>query len=186
MARIWIIDDEPTVCLQLHTTLTLRGDRAETFGDGESALQAIDANPPDLIVCDVNMPRVNGYEVLHAVRANPHSARVPVILMTGRATFESMREGMMGAADDYLPKPFSSSDLFDTIDRQLKLHHAAGLPSERAARALAPEVTAQLQAIAEIAQLLETERGLPQARLTALGRQLREGGDKLRRLLERP
>ena len=87
----------------------LLGDRYEVqaVGDGEAALEAARAHPPALILSDVMMPKLDGYGLLQALRADPYLRDIPVILLSARAGEESRIEGMAAGADDYLVKPFS-------------------------------------------------------------------------------
>jgi len=86
----------------------LPGDRydVQAVGDGEAALEAARAHTPDLILSDVMMPKLDGYGLLQALRADPYLRDIPVILLSARAGEESRIEGMAAGADDYLVKPF--------------------------------------------------------------------------------
>ena len=78
-------------------------------GDGAAALDAARAEPPDLVVSDVMMPGLDGLELLAALRGDPRTSRIPVVLLSARAGQEAAVEGLAAGADDYLVKPFSAA-----------------------------------------------------------------------------
>ena len=89
--------------------------------DGEAALAAARAQTPDLILTDVMMPRLDGFGLLQALRADPRTRGVPVIMLSARAGGESRIEGLQEGADDYLVKPFNSRELFARVTAQLRI-----------------------------------------------------------------
>jgi PAS domain S-box-containing protein len=95
--------------------------RVETVSDGEAALRAAEREPPDLLLSDVMMPRLDGFGVLRAIRGNERLRNVPVVLLSARAGEESRIEGLDAGADDYLIKPFSSRELLARIGALLEL-----------------------------------------------------------------
>jgi PAS domain S-box-containing protein len=95
--------------------------RVEAVEDGEAALGSIREHPPDLVVADVMMPRLDGLGLLRTLRADSGLASLPVILVSARAGEESRIEGLGSGADDYLTKPFSARELIARVDAHLKL-----------------------------------------------------------------
>ncbi|MFZ1006878.1 MAG: response regulator, partial [Candidatus Sulfotelmatobacter sp.] len=93
----------------------------ETVADGQSALQSARKNPPDLIVSDVMMPIVDGFELLKALRADEQTRTIPVILLSVRAGEESRVEGIQAGADDYLIKPFFARELLARVSGRLEI-----------------------------------------------------------------
>jgi signal transduction histidine kinase len=93
----------------------------ESVADGQAALEAALDNPPDLVLTDVMMPRLDGFGLLRALRSNPRTAEIPVIFLSARAGEESRIEGMGAGADDYLVKPFSSRELIARVGAHLNL-----------------------------------------------------------------
>lgn len=91
------------------------------LADGESALASVLQEPPDLVVTDVMMPRLDGFSLLKAMRANKRTASIPVILLSARAGEESVVEGATAGADDYLVKPFSARELLARVESHLML-----------------------------------------------------------------
>ena len=93
----------------------------EAVGDGQAALLAARANPPDLILSDVMMPRVDGFGLLAGIRADPGLQDLPVVLLSARAGEEARVEGLDAGADDYLVKPFSARELLARVRSNLEL-----------------------------------------------------------------
>lgn len=154
-ARILIADDNADMRLYLKRLLS-KSYRVEAVGNGEAALNAIRENPPDLLLTDVMMPRLDGFGLLKALRGNAATKTLPVIMLSARAGGERQIEGLEAGADDYLVKPFSASEVLarvsshleisrvrrDAIERQRLLRKSA----EQAER-LASAALAQLQAL---------------------------------------
>jgi PAS domain S-box-containing protein len=119
-ARILVVEDDETTrrCLA-----ELLGEhwQVETAAHGGAALDAIRLNAPDLLLTDVLMPGVSGLEVLKAVRANPLTAMIPVILLSGQGEEESQIAGFEAGADDYIHKPFSPAQLLARVAANLRL-----------------------------------------------------------------
>ena len=93
----------------------------QTVADGLAALTAIEKNPPDLVLTDVMMPGMDGFELLRSLRSNPATQDIPIILLSARAGEESRIEGLAAGADDYLIKPFSARELLARVEASLKL-----------------------------------------------------------------
>ena len=101
----------------------LLGSRFEVqaVADGEAALAAARAHPPDLVLSDVMMPKLDGFGLLRALRADPELREIPIILLSARAGEESRIEGLEAGADDYLVKPFSARELVARVDTHVKI-----------------------------------------------------------------
>jgi DNA-binding response OmpR family regulator len=93
----------------------------EAVSDGEAALAAVRSRLPNLILADVMMPRLDGFGLLRALRADERTRSIPVILLSARAGEESRVEGMQAGADDYLVKPFSTRELVASVDSHLNM-----------------------------------------------------------------
>jgi signal transduction histidine kinase/CheY-like chemotaxis protein len=93
----------------------------DAVADGEQALDAIRENRPDLVVSDVMMPRLDGFELVRRLRADPTTSTIPVILLSARAGQEATGEGLESGANDYLIKPFSARDLIARVSSQLAI-----------------------------------------------------------------
>lgn len=93
----------------------------QTVADGVAALTAIEKNPPDLVLTDVMMPGMDGFELLRSLRSNPATQDISIILLSARAGEEARIEGLAAGADDYLIKPFSARELLARVEASLKL-----------------------------------------------------------------
>ena len=103
----------------------------ETVPDGMAALQSAQQNPPDLVLSDVMMPQMDGFELLQALRTQAQTQEIPVILLSARAGEESRIEGLEAGADDYLIKPFSARELIARVEATLKLAQLRRTARER-------------------------------------------------------
>jgi PAS domain S-box-containing protein len=139
--RILVVDDNADM-RQYVTRLLAERYRVEATTDGEAALHIIQARRPDLIVSDIMMPRLDGFGLLRALRNNPITQTIPVILLSARAGEESRFEGLEHGADDYLIKPFSARELLARVEAHVKIQrvrmkaHASLRESEERFRAL--------------------------------------------------
>ena len=116
--RILIVEDHPTMREAMRLVLEGEGFTIEEAADGEAALAAIKASPPDLLFLDLNIPGTSGTGVLEAVRADPACVDVRVIVVTA-AGEESRAEALRLGADEYFTKPFSPTALLQTVERVL-------------------------------------------------------------------
>ena len=118
--RILIADDNSDMRQYLARVLSEQYE-VGTVADGQSALESAHKTPPDLIVSDVMMPLLDGFELLKALRADEQTRTIPVVLLSARAGEESRVEGMQAGADDYLIKPFSARELLARISGRLEI-----------------------------------------------------------------
>jgi two-component system OmpR family response regulator len=116
--RILVVDDEESLADMLTTALRFAGYEVNSASTGFGALEAIKAEPPDLIVLDVNLPDIDGFEVCRRIRKDGFDA--PVIFLTARASTDDLRTGFDGGGDDYLTKPFSLEELSLRIEAILR------------------------------------------------------------------
>jgi two-component system sensor histidine kinase/response regulator len=124
MKRIIVIEDEAALLKNIVDMLELSGFEVASADDGETGLELVQQSPPDLIICDITMPGMDGYEVLMKIRDNPATVTTPFIFLTARADRPFMRHGMELGADDYLTKPFTLSELLSAIDTRLNRHQS--------------------------------------------------------------
>jgi DNA-binding NarL/FixJ family response regulator len=120
MKKILIIEDEPE--MRRNITALLRYYDYETVAaeNGRAGLEAVRCHKPDLILCDVMMPELDGYAVLQALQSDAALARVPFIFLTAKGEKEDLRSGMNLGADDYLAKPVANADLIQAIRTRLR------------------------------------------------------------------
>jgi DNA-binding NarL/FixJ family response regulator len=120
MKKILVIEDEPEMRRNLLTILRLENFIGIGAENGRVGLEAVKREKPDLIVCDVMMPLVDGYGVLQALRADPENASIPFIFLTAKGEKIDQRCGMNLGADDYLAKPVGKSELLQAINTRLQ------------------------------------------------------------------
>ena len=126
MIRILVIEDEPTQRLLTCSVLISAGYEVTEAVDGAEGLSLAQKMPPDLVVCDVMMPGLNGFELVTALKSDAALATIPIILLTAMAKRAHMRIGMTAGADDYLYKPFRATELRQSVEALLakqKLQH---------------------------------------------------------------
>ena len=194
MATILIIEDDATLRSTLDDRLTLEGFRVAAASSGEDGLrQALD-QPPDLILCDIMMPGLDGYGVLRELQKHPRTAAIPFVFLTAKATPLQVRVGMGIGADDYLCKPVTTAELLVTIrarlwkrDRQAeRSEHAADVARQGVVRKLPQEIIPPLTSLLSAAQLLEVTTTAKSAQeVQELGRSLRTATERLQRTARR-
>lgn len=106
-----VADDDEDILALVQLRLSRSGFEVIVARDGEEALRLVQERHPDLAVLDWMMPKSSGLEVLRAIRANPDTAHIPVVLLTARASETDVQEGLDAGADDYIAKPFSPQEL---------------------------------------------------------------------------
>jgi CheY-like chemotaxis protein/CRP-like cAMP-binding protein len=117
---ILIIDDHNEIRENTAEILSLGGYRTITAENGKRGVELALAERPDLIVCDIMMPELDGYGVLHLLRKNPETEDIPLIFLTAKAERSDLRKGMEMGADDYVTKPFEEIELMNAIESRLK------------------------------------------------------------------
>ncbi len=120
MNRILIIEDDAQTRENIGIILEMEGHRVLTAPDGRAGLETARREQPDLIVCDLMMPELDGHGVLQALRSNEETAGIPFIFLTARAERADQRMGMNLGADDYLCKPIDAEDLLAAIQARLR------------------------------------------------------------------
>lgn len=118
--QLLLIEDELQLQENIAELLTLNGYIVDTASDGQEGVLHAMMRRPDLIICDVMMPKLNGYQVLELVRTNRSLATVPFIFLTAKAETTDLRQGMNLGADDYLTKPFLMHELLTAIESRLE------------------------------------------------------------------
>jgi DNA-binding response OmpR family regulator len=115
--RILVADDDPVILRLLEVNLGLEGFRVETAARGEDALEKARGSRPALIVLDVMMPGMNGWDVARRLKEQQETADLPVVLLSARTQVSDRRRGEEIGVDAYITKPFDPSELADTIRR---------------------------------------------------------------------
>jgi two-component system sensor histidine kinase/response regulator len=131
MPKILIIDDDEHVCEMIATSLQMEGFETVHALDGTKGIEAARTHSPDLIICDIVMPILDGYGTLKAVRDDPSTAMIPFIFLTGQAAKDDMRHGMTMGADDFLTKPIMMGELVAAIRARLQKQALVRKDTER-------------------------------------------------------
>jgi DNA-binding response OmpR family regulator len=116
---VLIADDEPNIVISLEYLLQREGYNVLVARDGQEALDTVDLMRPDLVLLDVMLPKVSGFEVCQKLRANPALNRMRILMLTAKGRDVEMSKGMALGADAYVTKPFSTQDLLAQIRAQL-------------------------------------------------------------------
>ncbi len=119
MAKIVILEDDASTRRLIAAVLKKSGHEVLDFDNGAEGLLTVLAELPDLVVSDVEMPKMTGFEVLSEIRHTPETADLPVILLTSLSSRADIRKGMSQGADDYITKPFEPAELMESVNAQL-------------------------------------------------------------------
>ena len=119
MAKLLIIEDDPSMLELLRVHLRAAGHDVRTVSDAADGIRAILAELPDLILSDIAMPYLDGMELLHALRSEPLTRRIPVIFLTGLTDDDTLAKASALGADDFLTKPIQVEDLLSSINKVL-------------------------------------------------------------------
>lgn len=151
---IMIVDDNPTNLEVLSEALTNVGFRVVIAVDGQSALDQIKYRPPELILLDVMMPGINGYETCHQLKSDPSTRDIPVLFMTALSDADNTAQGLSLGAVDYISKPFQQKEVIARVKTHLQLAHFSKTLKEQN-HLLSQEVERRKQAEQELRQLTE-------------------------------
>ena len=121
MSYLLFADDNEDMRHMVRDLLESSGHEIGLAADGPSALASVGTRVPDLLILDLNMPGLSGYDVCRAVKRNPGTSRVPILMLTAQSSVEHKLEGFEAGADDYLPKPFDARELRARVSALLRL-----------------------------------------------------------------
>ncbi|KGJ06114.1 Response regulator receiver domain-containing protein [Paracoccus halophilus] len=119
MARILIVEDEDNIAVALEFLMTREGHSHRRLATGAGALDAIRAEPPDLVLLDIMLPDISGYQIVEELRADPALSDVRVLMMTARGSLMERKKGLALGADGFIAKPFELSELRAEMARLL-------------------------------------------------------------------
>ena len=115
-----VVDDDPVILKLLEVNFEMEGFTVLVARDGEEGIEVARADQPDLIVSDIMMPKVSGLELVTALKGDPATSEIPIILLSAKAQNADVRSGLDAGADDYVTKPFEPLDLVDRVNRLLE------------------------------------------------------------------
>jgi len=191
--KILVIDDEEWLREMVRLALRQRGYSVVEAENGAVGIEKARKELPDLILCDVNMEKVDGYLTLSSLRSEPFTAAIPFILMTGLADNAGMRHGMELGADDYLAKPFTIDALYAAVEARLKKAQMLREESERRladlrdaiSMALPHELRTPLNGILAYGEILKADAAsLQPGEIAEMGQVICDSGRRLERLVE--
>ena len=153
--KILVVDDEPLNVKILQIHLHARGYTVLTAGDGDEALEIVSNEIPDIILLDINMPKVDGFEVVESVRADKKTAFIPIIMITAlRDTQENRIKALEAGADDFIEKPFNSFEVLARIKSLLRIKFYHDTLEEHNAR-----LEAELQMARSVQEIIIPQNG---------------------------
>ena len=150
--RILVIEDEPRMRDNIATILKMEGYEVSEAADGVEGIEICKQIQPDLILCDISMPNLDGHGTLLALRDDWQTAQIPFIFLTAHGEQSEIRSGMNTGADDYIVKPFETTDLLNSVESRLK--RKAELSHTGPAQEPSPEMLISLGLTAREAETL--------------------------------
>ncbi|NUN69905.1 MAG: response regulator [Bacteroidetes bacterium] len=190
--KILVIDDEESYRQIISMTLQMTGYEVLEATNGLDGLAAAKMHHPDLILCDVNMPKMDGHALLAALRNEQEFAGIPFVFLTGNAGPGDLRKGMQAGADDYLTKPFSAEELINAVatritkKRTIQKYFESQFDDIRSniALSLPHEFRTPLNGILGFSQILAEEEDVAPEEVRQIGSMINKSGKRLHHLLE--
>jgi two-component system sensor histidine kinase/response regulator len=191
--RVLVIDDTEEIRMIIGESLNIYGFETLTAENGETGIKIAQENLPDLIICDINMPRIDGYETLKAIRQHEPTSTIPFIFLSGATERPNVRKGMELGADDYLTKPFSHKELMAAVNTRLEKQAELQRQSDKKldelrgniTMALPHELRTPLNGIVGLANILIEDHGkLPPEEVLESAKYIHESAMRLHRLIE--
>lgn len=124
--KIVVIEDNLEMRENIEELLELSNYNVETASDGKEGVELVKKELPDLVICDIMMPGLDGYSVLYMLGQDPNTKNIPFLFLTAKADKEDFRKGMNLGADDYLTKPFTEMDLLNTVEKRIQKSTSSG------------------------------------------------------------
>jgi signal transduction histidine kinase len=192
-AKVLVIDDTAEVRMIIEESLKIYGFTTMVADDGVSGVEMARQHSPDLIICDINMPNMDGYEALTAIRSNDATATTPFIFLSGATEKPNVRRGMELGADDYLTKPFTHKELITAVNARLAKRAELERQSEKKldelrgniTLALPHELRTPLHGILGLSSLMiEDHATMKPADVLENARFIHESASRLHRLIE--
>jgi signal transduction histidine kinase len=193
MKKILVIEDEQPLRESILDLLDAEDFEVFGAGNGKAGVELAKAHLPDLVICDVMMPELDGYGVLTCLRKEPATATIPFIFLTAKADKTDLRQGMSLGADDYLTKPFTRAELLQTIS--VRFEKRAAIDQQQAQKldqlrtsitlSLPIELRSPLNNILGFSQLLiEDSDSLQREEIREMADIIHKSGERLHRLIE--
>ena len=119
-ANVLLVDDDPVILKLLQVNFEMEGFKVSTANDGVEGLEKARAERPDIVLLDIMMPRMDGLEVTKALKGDPETKDIPIILLSAKAQASDIQAGKDIGADDYLTKPFDPLELLERVNELLE------------------------------------------------------------------
>lgn len=119
MARVLVVDDEPNIVLSIEFLMEQAGFEVVTADDGEKALAKVNDSRPDVLLLDISLPGISGFDVLERLRGEEATKHLPIIMLTAHGRDVEREKGLALGADDYITKPFSTQALVEKVQALL-------------------------------------------------------------------
>ncbi len=193
MKKVLVIDDTAEIRMIIEETLQMFGFDVVMAEDGESGIEMARQHLPDLIICDVHMPKLDGFGTLTGLRENESTATIPFIFLSGAVERPDVRRGMELGADDYLTKPFTTSELLAAVNARLEKKAEIERESEKKldelrgkmTLALPHELRTPLNGIMGLASILITDHAsMPPKEILESAQLIHDSAGRLHRLIE--
>jgi len=126
--KILIVEDEESLLKLESILLSSKGYAVNGVMDGKAALEAVAANRPDLIILDIMLPGIDGFEVCRRIKENSDTAGIPVLMLTAKKNSQDMERGRQVGCDVYMTKPFKSAKVLDMVQELLSREREPGEP----------------------------------------------------------
>ncbi|MGD0815346.1 MAG: response regulator [Verrucomicrobiota bacterium] len=193
MQKILIIEDDPAIRKQMAQVLRFEGFETLEAANGKLGVASAVSSVPDLIVCDIMMPEMDGFGVLQALRDNPRTAMVPFVFLTALVATHDRRRGMEEGADDYITKPYKPEALVNSVRRRLEKRkrqiEESRLRAEEVSLAVAvsvpQEILETLEHITTVTNLLALKYAAEGAGVGAMHQAVTKESIRLRRMIRR-
>ena len=193
MSRVFVIDDEDDLRGMIVQILRSARYEVDEARDGAEALERLSNSSPDLVLCDIQMPRLDGFGLLKELRKSEQTSDIPFIFITGQTDRASQREAMMLGADDFITKPFLADELISAVELRLKKHSQMEEKIQRRLDefrksidlSLPHEFRTPLTGILGFADMLKSTDGLTLQEAVYIGARIHKSALRLHRIVER-
>lgn len=162
MTKVLVIDDSNVIKVKITSILEMEGYEVIAAEDGKLGIHLAKSHLPDLILCDIMMPEVDGYQVFQELKKHQETSTIPFLFLTAKADKSDLRVGMSLGADDYLTKPFEIDDLLKAVDTQLKKKQTRDFLTQKSLEELRTNLSLTLphELITPLTGILETTNQL--------------------------
>ncbi len=187
--KILVIDDIPENTYALKERLQDAGYDVKTSYDGKTGIEKAVTEKPDLIICDIMMPDINGYQVMNILKENPRTSEIPFIFLSAKSGINDIRAGMILGADDFITKPFNSQQILKSIKTRLKKKELQDRTIENLKKSISYSLPHELQtpltAILGFTEfLIQEHKDLPREEILDMASNIKDSANRLNDLIQ--